>query len=242
MMKSAGHSILALLLALLTPAHGTSEYDYKPGELLVIKDGKSPDKKLSIVSGDPDKKGGFGGIYLTDAQTKKVLGALEAVSTELDTGPDAYVAHWSPDSKHVSISSRGARHMLGYALYRIENQRAYLVETPNLMCHAVPDFCHLVDELTEQNLKEISTYSDIVKWVSPARFLVRQISQFQIKTRDPSSALGRYGEIEKEDSESDQASSSYHVWFRAEGECELLPGDKSQVVNTRPVKKQDNKK
>jgi hypothetical protein len=177
-----------------------------------------------------------------DAQTKKVLGALEAVSTELDTGPDAYIAHWSPDSKHVSISSRAARHMLGYELYRIENKLAYLVETPNLMCHTVPDFCKLVDELTERNLKEISIYSDIVKWVSPTGFLVREISQFQIKTRDPSSALGQYGEIEKGKPETDQASSSHHVWFKAEGECELLPGDKSQVVNTRPVKKQDNKK
>jgi hypothetical protein len=241
-MKSAGHGILALLLVLLTRAHGTSEYDYKPGEVLVIKNGESPDKKFSIVAGDPDKKGAFGGVYLMETQTNKVLGTLEAVSTELDTGPDAYVGHWSPDSKHVSISSRGARHMLGYVLYRIQDRRPYLVKTPNLMCHAVPDFCQLVDKLNERNLKETSTSSDVVKWVSSTRFLVRQISQFQIKTRDPSSELGQYGEIEKEEPHTDQANSSYHVCFRAEGECELLPADKSQVVKTYPVKKQDNKK
>lgn len=102
-MKSACHSILALLLVLLTQAHGTSEYDYKPGEFLVIKCGKSPDKKFSVVAGK-NEAGEFG-IYLLDAPTKKMLGALENVSIELDTGPDAYVAHWSPDSKHVGVSS-----------------------------------------------------------------------------------------------------------------------------------------
>lgn len=110
------------------------------------------------------------------------------------------------------------------------------------MCHTVPDFCQLVDDPNERNLEETSVHSDIVKWVSSTRFLVRQISQFRIKTRAPSSALGQYGEIEKEEPETDEPGSSYHVWFRAEGEYELVPGDKSQVVNTRPVKKQDTKK
>ena len=90
-----------LLLAFVGEASATAEYDYKPGELLAVKDGKSPDKKFSIVSGDPDKKGGFGGVYLMDAQTKEVLGKLEDVATTLDTAPDAYRAHWSPDSKQI---------------------------------------------------------------------------------------------------------------------------------------------
>jgi len=120
----------------------------------------------------------------------------------------------------------------------------------------VPEFCSLTKELglivevgnlgdcdnPPCKVRQKSFYSEIVKWILPTRFLVREESQFQVKTRDPSSALGQYGEIEKEEPESDQPSSSYHVWFRAEGECELVPGDKSQVVNTRPVKKQDNKK
>ena len=40
----------------------------------------------------------------------------------------------------------------------------------------------------------------------------------------------------------DEPSESYYVWFSAEGECELLPGDKSRVVNTRPVKEEEEKK
>jgi hypothetical protein len=38
-----------LLLALVSDASATSEYDYKPGEFLVIDGGKSPDEKYSIV-------------------------------------------------------------------------------------------------------------------------------------------------------------------------------------------------
>jgi hypothetical protein len=117
--------------------------DYRPGELLVIKDGTSPDKRFSIVAGDPDKQGGFGVVYLMEARTKKVIGELKDVATNLDTAPDAYRAHWSPDSKHVGITSRAERHWAANVTYRIENRRAYSVETPELLCHAVPDFCAL---------------------------------------------------------------------------------------------------
>jgi len=136
-----------LLLAFVGEASATAEYDYKPGELLPVKGGESPDKKFTIVSGDPDKKGGFGGVYLMDAQTKEVLGKLEEVATTLDTAPEAYRAHWSPDSKHVGITSRAERHWAENVIYRIENRRAYFVDTPELLCHAVPKFCTLTEQL-----------------------------------------------------------------------------------------------
>jgi hypothetical protein len=242
----------ALLLALVAPANGTSSYDYKPGELLVIKGGKSPDKKFSIVAGE--NKGGKFGIYLMDSQAKKVLGPLEEVATGLDTAADAYFAHWSPDSKHVGISSRSDRHWTDNVIYRIENRRAYLAETPELMCHAVPDFCQLEKELggvlnLDQDdgtqpwkVRQTSSYSEIVKWVSPTRFIISEESQLQVKARDPSSTLGQYAEVEKLDQESDEPGDRYHVWFSAEGECELLPGDKSRVVSTRPIKEKEKEK
>ena len=33
----------------------------------------------------------------------------------------------------------------------------------------------------------------------------------------------------------------YRVWFDAKGECELLPNDKSRVLNTQPLKEQKTK-
>jgi hypothetical protein len=55
---------------------------------------------------------------------------------------------------------------------------------------------------------------------------------------DPSATLGQYGEAEKLEDESDESAALYHVWFDAEGECELLPADKTRVLNTQPVKEQ----
>ena len=40
---------LAVFVVTAVHLHATVEYDYKPGEFLVIKDGKSLDKKVAIV-------------------------------------------------------------------------------------------------------------------------------------------------------------------------------------------------
>ncbi len=47
-------------------------------------------------------------------------------------------------------------------------------------------------------------------------------------------ALRQYGEAERLEDESNESAALYHVSFDAEGECELLPNDKSRVLNTQP--------
>jgi hypothetical protein len=253
--RSRLRAAVALSLAFVAHAGATATYDYKPGEFLVIDGGTSPDKKFSIVSGE-NNAGEFG-VYLRDAQTKKLIGQLEEVATGLDSAPDAYHAHWAPDSKHVGITSRADRHWADNAIYRIENRRAYPLETPELLCHAVPKFCQLTKELggalTEDQIyaedtvgkpwkaRQNSSYSGIVKWISPTRFLISEEGQFQVKERDPSATLGQFGEAEKLEDESDESAALYHVWFKAEGECELLPADKTRVLSTQPVKQQETK-
>jgi hypothetical protein len=243
---------ITLSLAFVAHAGATATYDYKPGELLVIDGGTSPDKRFSIVTGE-NEAGEFG-VYLRDAQTKKLIGQLEEVATGLDSAPDAYHAHWAPDSKHVGVSSRADRHLTHNVIYRIENRRAYVVETPQLVCHAVPEFCGLQKELggaltldsdhyydTPWKVRQNQNYSAITKWISPTRFIVKEQSQWQVKERDPSATLGQYGEAEKLEHESDESIDRYHIWFDAEGECELLPNDKIRVVSTQPVKEQKTK-
>ena len=226
---------VALSLAFVAHAGATATFDYKPGQFLVIDGGTSPDKKFSIVAGE-SKSGDFG-IYLKDAQTKKLIGQLEEVATGLDSAPDAYHAHWADN-----------------AIYRIENRRAYPVKTPELLCHAVPEFCQLTKELggalTEDQIyaedtvgkpwkvRQNSSYSKIVKWISPTRFVVNEELQFQVKDRDPTTALDKYGEVEKLDPETYGGVDVYDASFNAEGECELLPADKTRVLSTQPVKEQ----
>jgi hypothetical protein len=95
---------VALSLAFVAHAGATATYDYQPGKFLVIDGGTSPDKKFSLVTGE-NKAGEFR-VYLRDAHTKKLIGQLEEVATGLDSAPDAYHAHWAPDSKHVGITNR----------------------------------------------------------------------------------------------------------------------------------------
>ena len=94
-----------------------------------------------------ENKAGEFGVYLRDAQTKKLIGQLEEVATELDSAPDAYHAHWAPDSKHVGVSSRADRHWRTTSSIALRIDAPILVETPQLMCHAVPEFCQLRKKL-----------------------------------------------------------------------------------------------
>ena len=71
--------------------------------------------------------------------------------------------------------------------------------------------------------------------------MVSEESQWQVKERDPSATLGQYGDAEKLEDESDESAALYHVSFDAEGECELLPADKTRVLSTQPVKEQKAK-
>lgn len=234
-----------LSIATATRLNATAEYDYKPGEYLVAQDGLSPDKQFAIVCGD-DKFG----VYLMDAKTKELLGELEEVAKGLDTAPEAYRVHWSPDSKYVGICSREERHYAENVIYRIDNRQAHIVEGPVLRCHAVPAFCQLEDKLTKEadaekngvetdaiwKIQQDAGGSEIKKWLSPTRFVVFEESEFKVKQDDPSAAVGKYAKVEKVKPNDDSGVDVYRISFKAEGECELLPGDKSRVISTHPLK------
>ena len=235
----------SLSIAVVTRLTAAAEYEYKPGEYLVAKNGLSPNKQFAIVCGD-DKFG----VYLMDAKTKELLGELEDVAKGLDTAPEAYRVHWSPDSKHVGICSREERHYASNVIYRIEDRHAYVVETPELRCHAVPDFCRLEDKLTKEEdaekngvetdaiwkMQQNAGGSEIKKWLSPTRFILFEDSEFKVKEHDPSASVGKYAKVEKGKSYNGADADIYRLSFKAEGECELLPGDESRVISTHPVK------
>ena len=55
--------------------------------------------------------------------------------------------------------------MLENVIYRIENRRAYLVETPELRCHAVPDLCQLMKDLG--GLPDPNKEEERAKFITP---------------------------------------------------------------------------
>jgi hypothetical protein len=133
-MKLRPSTLLAALagLAFLTlPVRATSNRTYKPGEFVVVVDGRSPDGHYSIAAhGDGELGYDNFHIYLMDAGSGRKIGPLEEIKDTLDTGADAFHAEWSADSHKVSISYRVDRHVEVTVRYRIENGRAYRLSGP----------------------------------------------------------------------------------------------------------------
>lgn len=118
-------------LMLLSIAHATSNYTYKPGEYVPIKNGISPDRQYSIAAhGEGDYGDENFHLYLMNARTGKTIGVLEEIQDTLDTGPDAFYAKWSADSHQVSIRYRVDRHEAVVVRYKVENGRAYHLSGP----------------------------------------------------------------------------------------------------------------
>jgi hypothetical protein len=103
---------LALFSFTLLSHSATSNYNYIPGEYIVIVDGRSPDGRYAIAS-HGDGEDGYDNfhLYLMDAMTGKKIGPLEEIKDTLDTGADAFYAKWSADSGQVSITYRVDRHV-----------------------------------------------------------------------------------------------------------------------------------
>jgi len=124
-------AILFGITLAFSSAYATSNYTYKPGEYLTIADGRSPNGQYAIAAhGEGDLGYENFHIYLMRAQTGKPIGPLEEIKDTLDTGANAFYAHWSADSRQVSITYRVDRHTAVKISYRIENGRAYVISGP----------------------------------------------------------------------------------------------------------------
>src|SRR5439155_24206836 len=79
--RTIAAAAIALSLAFVAHAGATATYDYDPGQFLVIEGRASPNKKITIVTGE--NKVGVIGSYLRDEHTKQLISQLEAVATGL---------------------------------------------------------------------------------------------------------------------------------------------------------------
>jgi hypothetical protein len=117
---------------LVPSSYATSNYTYKPGEYVVVKNGRSPNGQYSIAThGEGELGYDHFHVYLMDARTGKKIGPLEEIQDTLDTGADAFNAQWSADSREVSINYRVDRHVAVKIRYRIEGGRASRISGPS---------------------------------------------------------------------------------------------------------------
>jgi hypothetical protein len=95
-------AVLALLVALAAvPARATCSYEYAKDEYGIIRNGLSPDKRMSLASrGEGDLGERDFRVWLMAEPSHRKVVALDDIGSEnnLDSCPDAYHAFWSADS------------------------------------------------------------------------------------------------------------------------------------------------
>lgn len=217
-------AVLAAIITLgLTPARATDEHTYATDEYAIIRDGLSPNKKMSLAShGDGEGGNQNFHVWLMAEPGHRRIARLGDIGSRgiLDTGPNAYYAFWSADSRYVAITYRSERHVVEFELYAIEGRRARDVLGPSLF----------KDVTSREVGREEDQRRGVpeVEWKGKARFLLKENRLFL--TREPGFAkmLGAYGRItDKRDD------GSFFVEFSAEADCVVLPDGRYRIVDLR---------
>jgi hypothetical protein len=217
-------TVLAALLALaVVPAHATDEHTYGKDEYAIIRDGLSPNEKLSLAShGDGEGGNENFHVWLMSEPAHRRIARLEDIGSRgiLDTGPKAYYAFWSANSRHVALTYRSERHVVEFELYAIEGHRVRRVLGPGLFKDATSrDVGREEDQ--RRGVPE-------VEWKGNGRFLLKENRLFLTRESGFAKMLGAYGRIrDKRDD------GSFFVEFSAEADCVVLPGGHYRIVDLR---------
>jgi hypothetical protein len=215
--------LAALFLFAAMPAHATNEHEYAKGEYAINRDGLAPNKQMSLAShGDGDGGRDNFHVWLMAEPAHRRISALDDISSSnnLDTGPDAYYAAWSPDSRHVAVSFRSDRHELQLNLYAIEKRRSRLVSGPSLFRDVTSRDVGAQDGLRESGAN--------IEWRGPNRFVLKEHRLFLTKDAGFVQRLGSYG---RETDKSDDG--RVFAEFSAEADCMLIPGNRYRIVDLR---------
>jgi hypothetical protein len=213
-------AILAALLALaVTPARATDEHDYARGEYAIISDGLAPDKLKSLAA-HADEHGANFHVWLMAEPAHRRLAPLADIVARLDTGPKAYHAAWSADSRHAGVAFRSDRHTWELNLYNVEHGRARLILGPT-------PFKDVTDRDIGSNDDVRTSFSEVV-WRGAKHFMLREHHLFKTSDSALARSLGKYGKV------TDKADDGgMFVEFSAEADCLLTAGDRYRIVDLR---------
>ena len=201
-------SVALILTCFGLPAGATSVYDYKPKEYVIVDGGLAPNKRFAIAAN------GYGSfhVYLMAEPAHKPIAALASIDNDaiLDTGPSAYHAVWSPDSRHVAMHFRSDRHVLTMLLYEIRDGRPHLTDTPSLFGAATK----LPDSSDDFDIRSDVTY---LTWLSPTTFALKEQRTLEIKAPGLPEKLGPYGKPDDDAAGAggeQSAGAAFHQIFR----------------------------
>jgi hypothetical protein len=211
------------IIAAGAPAQATSSYTYAKDEYVTVTNGAAPDHRYAIAAhgngelGDVDFH-----LYLMAEPGHRVIGPLEEVKDILDTGPTAYTAEWSADSRHVALLYRSDRHITAMNLYRIEHGRAYPISGPTLLRTIVGRF-----GLPDLDVRSRSFELD---WLGPKRFILKEKAIMKTESMDVVRKLGPFARPDPSIADP----GGHFLDFSAVAECELVSGDRYRIVELKP--------
>jgi hypothetical protein len=221
-------STMAAALAVLAvaPAWATDTHDYAKDEYAIIRDGLSPDRQLSLAT-HGDGEGGSENFHvwlMAEPAHRKIM-TLDGIGSNnnLDTGPNAYHAFWSADSRHVAVWFRSDRHAAELNLYNVEGRRAHPIAGPSLFRDASGRDVGGTDDVRE-SLPDIA-------WLGSKRFMLKQHLLLMTKDAGFAQRLGAYGKVTDKTDDG-----RIFVAFSAEADCLLLPGNRYRIVDLRAGK------
>jgi hypothetical protein len=225
-------SLLAISAALVLTCAGmsaraTSVYDYKPKEYVIVDGGMAPNKRLSIAAN------GYRSfhVYVMAEPAHKPIAALPSIDNDaiLDTGPSAYHAVWSPDSRHVAMHFRSARHVLTILLYEIRGGRPHLLDTPSLFAAAT----RLPDSSDDFDVRSDVTY---LTWLSSTTCALKEQRTLEIKAPGLPEKLGPYGKLKAEaaDGSTGNQPAPHFIKFSAQATCQVVPGRGYRILDMKP--------
>jgi len=216
-------ALIAFLALGLVPAQATDSHDYAQDEYAIIRDGLAPNKQMSLASHGADENGnGEFHVWLMAEPAHRRLSPLPGIGPEgiLDTGPNAYHAYWSADSRYAAVIYRSDRHAAEFNLYRIDGDRARAVSGPSLFKDVTSREPNSDDDVR-------SSYP-VFEWKGAGRFTLKEKRLFL--TTDPGFVrkLGRYGRRGD-----DRGDGGFFVQFAAEADCILISGNRYRIVDLR---------
>jgi hypothetical protein len=217
-------AVLAAMLALgVFPARATDEHTYGRDEYAVIRDGLAPNKRISLAShGDGEGGNENFHVWLMSEPAHRRVARLGDIGSRgiLDTGPKAYYAFWSADSRYVAVTYRSERHVVEFELYAIEGHHARRVSGPSLF----------KDVTSREVGREEDQRRGVpeVEWKGKSRFLLKESRLFLTGEPGFAKMLGAYGRIrDKRDD------GSFFVEFSAEADCMVLQDGGYRIVDLR---------
>jgi len=204
-------------------ARASAGDDDKQNDYVIVDSGRAPDNRFSIAAKRERQGGGRFQLYLMAEPAHEKIASLGSIDSHavLDGAASAFSARWSPDSRHVALMLRTARHDMTMQLFEIRDRRLHRLDGPTLFRAVAQDIPE-----SSSDYFPMASITELT-WLGPATFRLRDYRVYMSSTPNLARALGAYAK---------PSPSGRLVEFSAQAVGEFAPGDRYKVKDLKPGK------